>query len=174
MSDQEPKLVLVGVPGSGKSTIAHELGKARGWPVLDTDQMVAEAAHTSPEDAFVVLGETRFRQYEARAAQTALESPAIVALGSGAVENQRIREMLCALNCPRLWLQVSLAAVVPRIGLNKPHPVALGLPRALWKELENQRRLLYQEVSTHSFDTSDTDAAGAAQEILHLLSNLTG
>jgi shikimate kinase len=57
-------LVLVGIPGSGKTTTGRELARLLVWPFLDLDEQIAERAGMSVRDIFARLGEPRFRAME--------------------------------------------------------------------------------------------------------------
>jgi len=66
-----PKAVLVGMPGSGKSTIGRRLAKAMGLPLLDTDAKIVETTGRSIADLFVE-GEQEFRRVEENVVRTVL------------------------------------------------------------------------------------------------------
>jgi len=76
-----PKAVLVGMPGSGKSTIGRRLAKALDVPLLDTDLKIVETTGRSIAEIFVD-GEQEFRRIEADVVRAALaEHDGIVSLG---------------------------------------------------------------------------------------------
>ncbi len=79
-------LVLIGMPGSGKTKMGALLALRFGLPVLDTDDMVAKAASLSIPDIFARYGEGRFRELETRAVQkAAASSGAVIATGGGVI-----------------------------------------------------------------------------------------
>ena len=85
MTEVRPRVVLIGPPGSGKTTVASALAQRLGLPVHDTDAAVEAQAGTSIADLFVVHGEAHFRDLEAGAVDRALRTQAgVVALGGGA------------------------------------------------------------------------------------------
>ena len=59
-----PKAVLVGLPGSGKSTIGRRLSKALGVSLLDTDMAIEQRTGRSIADIFATDGEKEFRRIE--------------------------------------------------------------------------------------------------------------
>ena len=71
-ASSHPRVVLAGPPGSGKSTVAAEIGAVTGWSVRDTDADVEVLAGKSVSDIVVEDGEDAFRTLERRAVATAL------------------------------------------------------------------------------------------------------
>ena len=79
-------IILVGMPGCGKTTIAGELSKLTGRKAVDTDSLVEESAGMSVPEIFSQYGEKRFRELEAQAVRgAAKEKGLIIATGGGAV-----------------------------------------------------------------------------------------
>ncbi len=78
-------LLLIGLRGSGKSTLGRELAIALGRPLIDLDEQTARSLnHPTAGDAFRTEGEPRFRLAEAAALARATETPAqVIALGGG-------------------------------------------------------------------------------------------
>ncbi len=83
-------IILVGMPGSGKSTVGKALAKALGRPFVDTDALIVEAAGRSIPDIFATEGEEYFRALETEAVKEAgMMSGAVIATGGGAVTRER-------------------------------------------------------------------------------------
>ena len=81
-----PKAVLVGLPGSGKSTIGRRLAKALGVGLLDTDAAIEQQTGRSIADIFATDGEQEFRRIEEEVVRAALaDHDGVVSLGGGAV-----------------------------------------------------------------------------------------
>lgn len=79
-------LVLIGMPGSGKTKLSQILSRRFGLTALDTDQMVEEAAGLSIPEIFEQFGEEHFRQLETQACQKAARAQrAVIATGGGAI-----------------------------------------------------------------------------------------
>lgn len=157
------RLVLVGAPGSGKSQIAAELAQRWGAECLDTDDMYLQRFGQTVGEA-VVADESAFRGEEERIASGALAADgAVVALGSGAVLSENVRNALAA--CRVVWLQVGLADSVRRSGLSGPRPMALGNVRGQLQTMLEQRAGLYQQVADFLVDTDSRDVASVADEI---------
>lgn len=147
-----PAVVLVGVPGAGKSSVGRALADALGVDLRDTDADVERLAQRPIADIFVESGEPEFRRLEVEAVGAALaEHRGVLALGGGAVTSPVTRERLSGL--PVVWLRVGLAAASQRAGLSGARPVLLGNVRAQLKSLMDARAALYDEVATLTIDT---------------------
>lgn len=87
-------IVLIGMPGSGKSTVGACLARALGWKLWETDAMVEEQKGRSIPDIFAQEGEEQFRQAESQAARrAAAETCAVVSTGGGMIlrpENMQV------------------------------------------------------------------------------------
>ncbi len=164
-----PAVVLVGVPGSGKTTVGQALAEQLDLAFDDTDQMIERRAGRSVSDIFVQSGEEAFRDLEHDVVAEALASHSgVLALGGGAVMDANSRALL--IEVPTVWLKVDTDTAVRRVGLNAPRPVLLGNVRGQLKALTAQREPLYTEVATIDVDTTDREPAQIAAEIIESLS----
>lgn len=150
-----PVLVLVGPPGAGKTSVGERLAARLGVPVTDTDAVLAEQAGRSVAELFIDVGEERFRELESAVVADAFARPGVLVLGSGAVEGATaLLERYRAQGGTVVFLDVSLSAGMPRVGLNAPRTVTLGSPRAQFSSMAQQRRPLYAGHATAVIDTS--------------------
>ena len=160
-----PVVVLVGVPGAGKSTVGHALAERLGVGFRDTDTDVESITGRVIADIFVESGESEFRRLEAAAVSSALsEHAGVLALGGGAVIDSSTRALL--VGRPVVWLRVGLAAASQRAGLSGARPVLLGNVRAQMKALMDARAPLYTEVARVIVDTDDLSVDDTVQAIL--------
>lgn len=160
-----PLVVLVGVPGAGKSTVGRALAERLGVGFRDTDADVESSTGRAIADIFVQSGEPEFRRLEAAAVATALrEHAGVLALGGGAVMDQGTRGLLAG--GPVVWLRVGLATASHRAGLSGARPVLLGNVRAQMKTLMDSRAPLYAEVSRLIVDTDSSSVAETVESIL--------
>ncbi len=164
-----PRVVLVGPPGAGKSTVAAALAVRWQLEARDTDTDVETAAGKSVSDVFVEDGEPHFRELEHRAVSAALaEHEGVLALGGGAVLHAGTRSALDDYRAGGgvvVFLDVSLAHAAPRVGLNQARPLLVGSPRAQWQALMDARRPVYEEVATVRVSTDGRRPAEVAEQI---------
>ncbi len=143
-----PRVVLVGPPGAGKSTIGRKLAKELGVELYDTDAGIErETGRTIPE-IFATDGEPEFRRIEERVVRRAiLAERGVVSLGGGAVLSKDTRALLR--NRTVVYLEISVGEGLRRTGASTSRPLLNGAdPAAKYRELMRKRRPLYREVAT--------------------------
>ena len=164
-----PRVVLIGPPGSGKSTVSRLLASELGVTARDTDVDVERAAGKLIGEIFVDDGEPHFRDLEREAVRTALAvHDGVLALGGGAVLDPLTEGALAAyvaVGGVVVFLDVSLAHAAPRVGFNQARPLLLGNPRGQWKALMERRRPIYSRVATLVVSTDARTPAQVTREI---------
>lgn len=144
-----PQAVIIGPPGSGKSTVGKALAKSLRVGFLDTDKVVEKKFGKRISDIFVDQGEEFFRDLEFEALTSCLlEENIVLALGGGAPIAERAQALLKTSRAPIIFLDVSLSVAAPRVGFNRDRPLLLGNPRAQWQSLYDQRRPIYEDLAT--------------------------
>ena len=150
------RIVLIGAPGSGKSTVGVALAAHLQWPFVDTDALIELKESKKITDLFVENGEEYFRSVEFSALQEVLqEDSAVISLGGGAPISHNAQDVLQSSKSIIVFLDVSLATAAPRVGFNRDRPLLLGNPRAQWQALSDQRRPIYEKLATQSIKVDD-------------------
>lgn len=91
----EENIVLIGMPGAGKTQVARSISKLTGRPHIDTDRVIAERHAMTCEDFINKHGEAAFREEETRVLQeTASKSGTVISCGGGVVERTANYELL--------------------------------------------------------------------------------
>jgi shikimate kinase len=148
-----PAAILVGPPGSGKSTVGPLLAARLRVGFLDTDDEVEALARKPVGDIFVEDGEQAFRAIEARVVRQALGYHGVVALGSGAVLDPQTQDLLAGQ--PVVYLETGFTDVARRTGLNRPRVPVPGNPRGRLRVLLDERLPLYAGVARVTVRTDD-------------------
>lgn len=164
-----PKAVLVGLPGSGKSTIGRRLAKALGVGLLDTDVAIEQRTGRSIADIFATDGEQEFRRIEEDVVRAALaDHDGVLSLGGGAVTSPGVRAALAGHTV--VYLEISAAEGVRRTGGNTVRPLLAGPDRAeKYRALMAKRAPLYRRVATMRVDTNRRNPGAVVR---HMLSRL--
>ena len=150
------RIVLIGAPGSGKSTVGVALAAHLQWPFVDTDALIELKESRKITDLFVDHDEEYFRSVEFETLKEVLqETSAVISLGGGAPISQPAQDAISSSNSTIVFLDVSLATAAPRVGFNRDRPLLLGNPRAQWQALSDQRRPIYEKLATQSIKVDD-------------------
>lgn len=163
-----PVVVLVGPPGSGKSTIAALLAGRLEATHRDTDTDVEAGAGKPISEIFVDEGEPHFRALERAAIVAALQNDGeVLSLGGGAILDPATRADLAGHTV--VFLDVSLGEASKRVGLSVARPLLLGNVRTQLRNLMEARRPLYAEVAKLTVMTDGKTPDQIADEILEQL-----
>jgi len=142
-------IVLVGMPGSGKSSIGRRLAQRIGLKFIDADAMIQEAAGgMSIADIFAKHGEPEFRSLEARVIARLLESgPAVIATGGGAFMNADTRNLISKRGIS-IWLNAEIEILLRRVKRKNDRPMLQGDdPEGILKRLLSERRSTYAKAT---------------------------
>ncbi|MEY8016843.1 shikimate kinase [Mycobacterium servetii] len=164
-----PKAVLVGLPGSGKTTIGRRLARALDVELLDTDAAIEQRTGRSIADIFATDGEPEFRRIEEDVVRTALaDHDGVVSLGGGAVTSPGVREALAG--HPVVYLEISAREGVRRTAGSTARPLLAGPDRAeRYRDLMAQRVPLYRRVATIRVDTNRRNPGAVVRNIVERL-----
>jgi len=141
-------IVLVGMMGSGKSSIGRRLAARLGIPFADADAEIEEAAGMSIADIFEVHGESSFRSGEARVIARLLEhGPQVLATGGGAFMNPQTRANIHAKGIS-VWLKAEPDVLMRRLRRRSDRPLLKTAdPTATLTNLLADRDPIYGEAN---------------------------
>jgi shikimate kinase len=167
-----PKAVLIGLPGSGKSTIGRRLAKALDLSLLDTDAAIEQTTGRTIADIFAADGEKEFRRIEEAVIRDALQShDGVLSLGGGAITTPGVREALAGHTV--IYLEISAAEGVRRTGGSSTvRPLLAGTDRGeKFRKLMAERVPLYRRVVTMRVNTNRRNPGAVVRHIVERLEN---
>ena len=149
-----PQVVLVGLPGAGKSTTGRRLAKILAVPFTDTDSLIEERAGRSIGELFADSGERAFREIETEVVAAALQTfDGVLSLGGGALTSAATRAVIAASGVPVVYLRATLDQLSQRVGDGRTRPLLAGNPELGLAHLAAQRAATYDELATITVDT---------------------
>lgn len=166
-------LVLVGMMGSGKSTVGRRLAARLQLPFADADDEIESAAGLSIAEIFERYGEAHFRDGERRVIARLLgRGPSVLATGGGAFAQEATRAMILERGLA-VWLNVPIAVLVERVSRRNHRPLLRERnPREVLTELLDQRRAAYA-MAPLQITSSSTPHARAVEAIIAELKALS-
>jgi shikimate kinase len=142
-------LVLVGLMGSGKSTVARIVAERLERRVIDSDAVIESATGRTVRQIFIDDGEDAFRALETAALLDALASPvpAVIAAAGGVVLRDENRTALKNSNAKVVWLCATPAVLIERVTSGAHRPLLDGDPAGTLQRMHETRDPLYREVA---------------------------
>lgn len=142
-------LVLVGMMGVGKTTVARVIGERLGRPVIDTDAVLEAREGRSVREIFADDGEPAFRALESEVLREALDSPepAVIAAAGGVVLSAENRRVMRASGARVVWLCADPATLVDRVRHGGHRPLLDEDPAGTLQRMFREREPLYREVA---------------------------
>jgi len=170
------RIALIGPPAAGKSTIGRLLAERLDIPLRDTDARIVEQ-HGDIQQIFASRGEARFREIERevvrRSLRELLDRPGVVSLGGGAILNPGTRAQL---KHPAIKvITIMIDADVARVRLGGSRRPLLDDdtdPVAAWQALVDERRPLYESVSTATVSASNEPPSTVVNRVVDVLTKL--
>jgi shikimate kinase len=162
---------VVGMMGSGKTTIGRLLAERLGWRHLDSDEQVGRDTGQTVPEIFARRGEPAFRAAEAHAlaAAAAADTPTVVSVAGGAVLDPDNRQVLRRGGVV-VWLRARVETLAERVGDGAGRPLLGDDPADAIRRLYAERRPVYQELADVVVDVDGVDARTVAERVLAALS----
>lgn len=140
-------VVLVGMMGSGKTSVGRRLAKVLNWPFQDADWAIEDAAGTTISNIFAEIGETAFRRSERQVIVRLMDerNQQVLALGGGAFVADDTRALIKQ-HAISIWLDTDVDILVRRTGRRGDRPLlSTGDPHEIMNRLLDERRATYAE-----------------------------
>ena len=163
-------IVLIGMMGSGKSSIGKILSKKLMLTFVDIDQKIEEVEHLKISEIFDKYGEYYFRKIEEKISLKYLSAEnSIISLGGGGFLNTSIRKM-CEKNCLSFWLDWKNETIIKRIYKSKKRPLVMNLTKAQINRLVKERSKFYC-LSDYKINCDKLDKVEIINKILQIYEN---
>lgn len=138
-------IVLVGMMGSGKSSVGRRLAARLGLPFVDADTEIETAAHMTIPEIFAQRGEAEFREGERRVISRVLttRAPLVLATGGGAFMNAETRARVKELGIS-VWLKAEPDVLMRRVRKRSNRPLLQTAdPEATLRRMLAEREPVY-------------------------------
>lgn len=167
------RIVLVGLMGTGKTTVGRRLARRLDRRFVDLDAEVEAAAGASIPEIFATQGEAAFRraETEALASTLASEEDVVVATGGGVVVAETNRDLLtAATDTVVVWLDAPVDALMERVdGGGATRPLLAEDPRGVLMRLATEREPLYTAVAHHRIGTQHRSVGEVAATVCRVV-----
>ncbi len=167
-------LALVGLPGSGKSTVGRQLARRLNLPFVDADQVIETRLGCTIREFFEREGEERFRDLESETLDDLTRHhPAVLSTGGGVVLRPLNRRILRE-RTQVFYLRTTPEEIYRRLRHDKVRPLLqVADPLARLRDLMAQRDPLYREVAHHIIESPRPTVSGLVQQILQRVAETT-
>jgi shikimate kinase len=169
-------IALIGLSGAGKSSAGRLLAARLGWPLLDTDALIAATAGRTVAQVFADSGEPHFRDLESAALRHAFTIvPCVVSTGGGIVLRAENRALLRE-RAFVVWLDAPTEILVARLlAHDEARPlIGGGDPAARLEALRVARANLYAEVAHAHVAAGGNRVEEICLQVLDLFARATG
>jgi shikimate kinase len=164
-------VVLVGMMGTGKTTVGRLLADRLGRRLVDSDELIEQRTGRTVREIWQTDGEPAFRVLETAALRDALAEPAplVIAAAGGVVLDAANREALHTADALVVWLRSDPEVLAARVGEGVHRPLLDGDPDGAVRRLLPEREPLYREVADVTIDTDVTSPDAVATKVVALM-----
>lgn len=158
---------LIGLPGSGKSTVGRQLARRLQVPFVDSDHVIEQRLGCSIREYFEREGEARFRDIEAEIIDELTQQPVgVLSTGGGVVLREANRQHLRE-RTQVVYLNSSPDELFRRLRHDKNRPLLqVADPLSRLRDLHTQRDAFYRETARFNIDTGRPSVASLVNTIV--------
>jgi shikimate kinase len=170
------RVLLIGMMGSGKTSVGREIQARTGWPYVDNDEAVLRDTGLPTRELHEQRGTDALRAAESHVMHAALVAPPpyVAGIAAGVVESPADVAALKAADAFVVYLHTPLDVLIRRVGSGEGRPWLQPDPATALRVLSQGREPLYREVADLVVDTSVGDAATHADQVVAGLTALDG
>ncbi|MFN2539746.1 MAG: shikimate kinase [Mycobacteriales bacterium] len=164
------KLLLIGMMGSGKTSVGHALSTKLGWPYLDNDTLLERTTGASARALLEGEGELALRQAESHVLTLLLgmPGPMVGSIAGGAVLDEKDRLRIAQSTARVVWLRATPQALARRVG-GTDRPLLGEDPTAALRRLAAERNGFYAEIADQVVDVDLIPVGAVAKQIIEAL-----
>jgi shikimate kinase len=162
------KVLLVGLMGSGKTSVGSLLSTRLGWPYLDNDALLERTTGASAKQLLDSQGEAALRTAESQVLTLVLgmPGPMIGGVAGGVVLSEPDRARIVASKAHVVWLRATPNVLVRRIGNATLRPLLGDDPAAALRKLAAERNGFYAEIAAQVVDVDVLPVGAIAKAIM--------
>jgi shikimate kinase len=162
-------VVLIGLMGSGKSSVARAVVKQTGWSMVDVDVAIEQRTGKNVRQLWEAGGEDAYRELESQVVVEALlgDEIAVVAAPGGSVLDPKVQESLA--DAYVIWLRATPASLAARVRVGDHRPLLGDDPYGALARMARDRAEIYAELADEIVDTDELSASGVAKRVLELI-----
>ena len=170
------RVALIGLRGSGKTTVGRLLARRLDWEFVDTDEQIERQTGYTIREIFVREGEPKFRVIEAEVLQRVFpRRQLVISAGGGAVLTGQNQPLFSGTGTLTVWLDADSGVLAQRIEADREnHGQRPRLTSAMTvleevDQLRAQRSAIYQRLSHARIDTGGVSADEAVRAIEQMI-----
>ena len=164
------RLVLIGLPGSGKTSVGRMVAKSLRMPFADADHLIETRAGRTIPTVFAQDGEPAFRALEESVIAEALTSRGgVLALGGGAVLSEVTRRRLRDAGVPVILLDTDVESALHRTHHGRGRPLLADDPAGRLAQLARERGPVYAQTATATVPSARRRLAAVADDVVAML-----